>query len=65
MNNTELGCTLDQICLRLEDRRKGLIEIGRYMAKIFAVIGLRRQPQRGTDLVNVGPRVSNFCSGTR
>src|SRR4029077_19994201 len=27
MDNAELGRTLDQVCLRLEDRRKGLIEI--------------------------------------
>src|SRR6516162_6960602 len=42
MDNTDLGCALDQVCLRLEDRRKGLIEIWRHMTEIFAVTGLRR-----------------------
>jgi hypothetical protein len=54
MDNTELGCALDQVCLRLEDRRKDLIEIWRHLAEIFAVTGSHRQPQRGTGLVNFG-----------
>jgi len=65
MDNAELGRTLDQVCPRRENRRKGLIEIGRHMAKIFAVIGLRRQPQRGTGLVNFGQVLFDLCVGSR
>ena len=54
MDNAELSRTLDQVCLRLEDGRKGLIEIGRHLAEISALFGFRRQSQRGADLVDIG-----------
>ena len=38
MDNTELSCALNQVRLRLEDGRKGLIEIWRHLAEIFAAI---------------------------
>ena len=54
MDTAELSRTLNQLCLRLQDRRKGLIEIGWHLAEIPAPLGLRRQPQRDPDLVNIG-----------
>ena len=39
--------------LRLQDRRKRLIEIGRYLVKSGAVFSLRLEPQRDTDLVRI------------
>src|SRR5215813_4321482 len=65
MDNTELGCALDQVGPRREDRRKGLIEVRRHLAEIFAAIGLRRQPQRGTGLVNFGQVFVDLCLGSR
>ncbi len=54
MDDTKLSRTLNQVRLRLKNRRKGLIEIGRHLAEIFTAVGLRRQPQRGADLVDFG-----------
>ena len=65
MDNAELGRTLDQVCLRLEDRRKGLIEIWRHLAEIFAATGLRRQPQRDTGLVNLCKGFIDLRVGSR
>ena len=65
MDNAELGRALDQVRLRLEDRGKGLIEIGRHLAEIFAAIGLRRQSQGDTDLVNIGQRLGDLRAGGR
>ena len=65
MDNAELGGALDEVCLRLEDRRKGLIEIWRHLAEIFAATGLRRQPQRDTGLVNFGQRLVDLCVRSR
>src|SRR5215472_1139136 len=45
MNDTKLRCTLNQVRLRREDRRKGLIQIGWHLAKIFTLMGLRGQSQ--------------------
>ena len=44
MDDTKLRRTLIKIGLRLEDGRKGLIEVGRHLAEIVALIGLWRQP---------------------
>ena len=55
MDNAELGRTLDQVRLRLEDRRKGLIEIWRHLAEIFAATGLRRQAPKRHGLGKLGP----------
>ena len=65
MDNAELGRTLDQVCLRLEDRRKGLIEIWRHLTEIFAANGLRRQPQRGAGLVNLCQGFIDLRVGSR
>jgi hypothetical protein len=65
MDNTKLCGALDQVCLRLEDRRKGLIEIWRHLAEIFAATGLRRQPQRGAGLVNSGQGFVDSRVGSR
>ena len=54
MDDPQLSRTLKQICLRPQDRRERLIEIGRHLAEIPAALGLRRQPQRDPDLVHVG-----------
>jgi hypothetical protein len=43
MDDPQLSRGLKEICLRLQDRREGLIEIGRDLAEIPA-LGLRRQP---------------------
>jgi hypothetical protein len=44
MHDAELSGTLNEPRLRLEDGRKGLIEIWRYLAKIAAPVMLGRQP---------------------
>ena len=54
MDNAQLSRTLNELCLRLQDRRKGLIEIRRHLAEIPAPLGFRRQPQRDPDLVHIG-----------
>src|SRR5215472_10509826 len=61
------GCrrALDQVCLRLQNRRKGLIEISRHLAEIFAATGLRRQPQRDTGLINLFEGFIDLCVGSR
>jgi hypothetical protein len=43
MDDAQLGRSLDQLRLRLLNRGKRLIEIGRYAVKIRAVFGLRLQ----------------------
>jgi hypothetical protein len=53
MDDTELSRILNEVCLRLEDRREGLIEIRRHFGEILALLGLRRQPQRDPDLVHI------------
>jgi len=53
MDDPQLSRGLKQICLRLQDRREGLIEIRRHLAEIPAALGLRRQPQRDPDLVHI------------
>ena len=55
MDDAELSRTLNQRGLRLEHRRKGLIEIGGNLAEISPV-GFRRQSQRGADLMSIGKR---------
>ena len=54
MDDTKLSRTLNQVRLRREDGRKGLIEIRRDLVKTFAAIGLRWQSQRGSNPVNFG-----------
>ena len=65
MDHAKLSRTLDQVRLRREDGRKGLIEIRRNLVKTFAAIGLRRQSQRGSNLVNFGQRFGDLCAGSR
>ena len=45
MDNAQFGCRLNQLRLRLQDRRERLVEIGRHLVEISAVFGLRRQAQ--------------------
>ena len=45
MDDAELSRRLDQRRLRLEDRREGLIEIGRNLAEIFAASGCAGNPK--------------------
>ena len=52
MDNAQLSRTLNQLCLRLQDRRKSLIEIGRHLAEITA-LRVRLQSQRDPDLVRI------------
>ena len=58
MDDAQLSRALDQVRLRLEHGRKGLIEIGRNLAEI-SPLGLRRQTQRDTDLMDIGQRRDN------
>ncbi len=58
MDDAELSRALNHRRLRLEHRRKGLIEIGRNLAEI-CVVGFQRQSQRGADLTDVGQRRDN------
>ena len=51
--------------LRLEDGRKGLVEIGRHLAEIAAPVRLRRQPQRDADLVDFGQGLGEFRASRR
>ena len=62
MDHAKLSRRLDQVRLRREDGRKGLIEIGRHLVETFAAIGLRRQSQRGANLVNFGQRLGDLCA---
>ena len=62
MDDAELSRTLNHRRLRLEHRRKGLIEIGRNLAEI-CFVGLRRQSQRGADLTDIGQRRDNVRAG--
>ena len=59
--NAQLSRGLNQLRLRLQDRRKGLVEIGRYLLEIRAVFRQSLQPQRDTDLVRVRQRLDNTC----
>ena len=65
VHDAELSGALNQLRLRLEDGRKGLVEIGRHLAEIAAPVGLRRQPQRDADLVDFGQGLSEFRAGRR
>ena len=65
VHDAELGGTLNELRLRLEDGRKGLVEIGRHLAEIAAPVGLRRQPQRDADLVDFGQGLDEFRAGRR
>ena len=62
MDDPELSRALDDARLRLENGRKGLIEIGRNLAEIFPV-GLRRQSQGSADLADIGKRRGNVRAG--
>ena len=64
MDDAQLSRALDQVCLRLEHGRKGLIEIGRNLAEISA-LGLRRQSQGDTDLMDIGQRLGDVRAGRR
>ena len=65
MDDTKLRRTLNKVGLRLEDGGKGLIEVGRHLVQIFALIGLWRQPQRDADLVDFGEGLGDVCLGSR
>jgi hypothetical protein len=65
MDHTEPSRTLDQVRLRHEDGRKGLIEIRRDLVEIFAAIGLRWQPQGGANPVDFSQRFGDLCAGCR
>ena len=65
VHDAELRGTLNESRLRLEDGRKGLVEIGRHLAEIAAPVRLRRQPQRDADLVDLGQRLGEFRAGRR
>ena len=62
MDDAELSRTLNHRRLRLEHRRKGLIEIGRNLAEI-CFVGRRRQSQRRADLTDIGQRRDNVRAG--
>ena len=64
VHDAELGGTLDEPRLRLEDGRKGFVEIGGHLAEI-AAIGLRRQPQRDADLVDFGQGLGEVRASRR
>ena len=55
MDDAQLSCALNQRGLRLQHRRKGLIDIGRNLAEI-CIVGFLRQSQRGADLTDIGTR---------
>ena len=57
MDDAELSRALNHRRLRLEHRRKGLIDIGRNLAEIFFVA--LRQSQRSADLTDIGQRRDN------
>ena len=65
MHDAELRGTLNERRLRLEDGRKGLVEIGRHLAEIAAPVRLRRQPQRDADLVDFGQGLGEFRASRR
>jgi hypothetical protein len=65
MDNAQLGRGLNQVRLRLQDRRKRLIKIGRYLVEIRAVFGLRLQAQRDTDLVRIRQGLDDIRPGNR
>ena len=65
VHDAELCGTLNELRLRLEDGRKGLVEIGRHLAEIAAPVRLRRQPQRDADLVDFGQGLSEFRASRR
>ena len=65
MENTQLGRSLNQRCLRLQDRRKRLIEIGRYLLEIPAVFALRLQAQGDTDLIHIRQCLDDARLGNR
>ena len=65
MDHTKPSRALNQVRLRRQDGRKGLIEIRRDLVKTFTVIGLRRQSQRGPNPVNFGQRFGDLCIGCR
>ena len=65
VHDAELRGTLNERRLRLEDGRKGLVEIGRHLAEIAAPVRLRRQPQRDADLVDFGQGLGEFRASRR
>ena len=65
VDDAELSRALNQLRLRLEDGRKGLIEIGRHLTEVFVVLGLRWQPQRDADLARVVQSLGDFRAGNR
>ena len=59
MGDAELcGCP-DQGGLRVADGGEGLVEIGRHLSEI-AAFGLRRQAQRGADLMDIRHRLRHL-----
>ena len=62
MEDTQLSCALDQRRLRLPDSREGLIEIGRHLAKFFALQGQGLQPQGDASLIHVGQDLNQLCA---
>src|ERR1700722_2104757 len=61
--DAELGGALNEVRLRLEDGRKGLVEIGRRLCEIAAMLRLRRQPQRGAHLIDGGQSLGDSPGG--
>jgi hypothetical protein len=61
----QLSGALDELRLRLEDGRKGLVEIGWRLAEIAAHVRLGRQPQRDAGLVDFGQGLSELRASRR
>jgi hypothetical protein len=62
VDDAELSRTLNEPRLRLEHRRKGLIDIGGNLAEISPV-GFGGQSQRSPDLMDVGKRGGDVRAG--
>jgi hypothetical protein len=65
MDDAELSGTLDQPRLRLQDRRKGFVEIGGHLAEIAVPFRLRRQPERNANLKGLSQGLRQFGPGGR
>ncbi len=65
MHDAQLRGALNKLRLRLENRRKAVVEIRRYLAEIAAVGRLRRQPQRDAGLVNLGQGLDELRASRR
>ena len=66
MDNAELSRGLNQSCLRLQDGRESLIEIGRYLAEISARRAAPASPKRhGFDVTSAIACVTSACATDR